>query len=155
MQPTVYLGGPILGATKGEANDWRKDIAATLKAHGIQGVSPLRCEPLVGDTYAAVYDDPRFGTARAITSKNVFDVKNCNMMIAYFPDVERISLGTLAEMQWAFAWGNPAIVVSTDPRVMAHPVLTHTAGWLLHSLDDAVDVVVGILGGYTAKGKNV
>jgi nucleoside 2-deoxyribosyltransferase len=152
---TVYLGGPILGANKHEANDWRYVVSSQLGDHGIRGVSPLRCEPLIGDTYAAVYDDPRFGTSRAITSKNVFDVKNCDLILCYFPDVERLSLGTLAEMQWAFAWGKPAIVVTLDDRVRAHPVLRHTAGWLLTDLDEAVDVAVGILGGYTREGKNV
>lgn len=95
---TVYLGGPILGATHGEANDWRYVVAKALSIHNIRGVSPLRCEPIVGECYSATYDDPMFGTARAITSKNVFDVKACDLILAYFPDVERISLGTVAEM---------------------------------------------------------
>lgn len=152
---TVYLGGPILGATKDGANNWRYEIANTLALHNIRGVSPLRCEPLIGETYTAVYDDPRFGTARAITSKNFFDVKTCDMVLAYFPDVERVSLGTVAEMSWAFVLDKPAIVVSQDPRIIHHPVLKHTAGWVVGTLDEAVDITVGILGGYTVGGKNV
>lgn len=143
---TVYLGGPILGNTKSQANDWRYAAALELNTHGIVGVSPLRCEPLIGDTYSTVYDDPRFGTARAITSKNWHDVRSCDMILAYFPEGDRVSLGTVAEMSWAFALGKPAIVVSTDQRIFTHPVLSHTAGWLLSSLDEAMDVAIGILG---------
>jgi nucleoside 2-deoxyribosyltransferase len=80
---TVYLAGPIVGCNHAEANDWRKDFAARLKDCGITGVSPLRCEPLVGDTYPASNGDPRFGTARAIGSKNVYDVRTCDMGVIY------------------------------------------------------------------------
>ncbi len=68
MKPTVYLAGPIAGCDKGEANDWRWHVAGKLRASGIVGISPLRCEPLVGERYMVGYEDPRFGTARAIAS---------------------------------------------------------------------------------------
>jgi hypothetical protein len=85
MTPKIYLGGPIFGATGAEANDWRHDMTARLEPHGIRCISPLRCEPIVGDRYDTQYDDPCFGTSEAIVSKNFLDVQNCDMALMYFP----------------------------------------------------------------------
>ena len=66
---TVYLAGPIVSLTRGEANDWRKIVDAQLQnaSEGqIKGVSPLRCEPIIGGRYTLEYDDPKFGMANAI-----------------------------------------------------------------------------------------
>lgn len=154
---TAYLAGPILGCDRGEANDWRYDVAAKLKEHRIVGISPLRCEPLIGDRYNMNYTDPKFGTARAIGSKNYFDVQNCDMTLAYFPKPREggyPSVGTICEVAWAYSLRKPAIVVTDDPFMAEHPVLNSCAGWLLLTLDDAVDVLIGVLGGYCG-GKSV
>ena len=74
MKQTVYLAGPIMGCTRTEANDWRIEFARQLADNDIRGVSPLRCEPLIGEHYSMEYADPKFGTAKAIGSKNMFDV---------------------------------------------------------------------------------
>ena len=78
MKRFVYMAGPVLGMTEDQANDWRQYAARELEPHGIIGISPLRCEPIHGETYEAGYPDERFGTARAIMSKNLFDVKACD-----------------------------------------------------------------------------
>ena len=154
----VYLAGPILHCTDGQANDWRREVAALLEPHNITGISPLRCEPLVGDTYELTYADERFGSARAIRSKNFHDVRHCDLTLAYLPLVggvsHRVSIGTVSEISWAFALGKPAILVSDDPIVNEHPVIDAQVGWKLKTLDEAVDVCIGILAGYVG-GKNV
>ena len=208
----VYLAGPILGCTHGEANDWRVKVAARLREHNITGVSPLRCEPLVGDRYSADYPDPRFGTPRAISAKNKFDVHNCDITLAVLPKPEEPSfaeyakklhlsgggfsttqiagmledafragaagkklpsLGTLHEIAWADEANKMVIQVTNDPFIMKHPVIDSGRGWKLttnatashvkdglaydtinHALDAAVEVCIGVLGGYTG-GKNV
>lgn len=165
---SIYLAGPIMGCDKGEANDWRRYVDNELvkKTDGrLRGISPLRCEPLVGDRYTAVYADPKFGTARAIGSKNFADVQRCDMTLAYFPalslegDTDGVnlrmpSLGTIIEIGWAFALRKPTIVVTNDKRIYDHPVVNTCAGWLLEDLDDGVEVLVGILDGYYG-GKNI
>ncbi len=178
IQATVYLAGPILHCTADEANDWRHAVADDLKAnYGIIGISPLRCEPLLGDTYETDYADPKFGTPKAIASKNVFDVRRCDMILAYLPRCpievhpDRInshnadniaavmawhqSYGTIAEMALAFAYGNPAVVVTDDPEIAGHPVINALAGWVLPTMEDGIEVLGGVLGGYIPGGKHV
>ena len=83
MQKTVYLAGPILGCTHKGANDWRRYVNDKLYNSNIIPISPLRCEPLVGDRYEGVYDDPLFGTEKAIGSKNLYDTLQCDLTLAY------------------------------------------------------------------------
>ena len=155
---TVYLAGPIMGRTHNEANDWRWDVVIQLAGDDIRGVSPLRCEPLVGEVYSMQYADPKFGTARAIAAKNMFDVLHCDMTLAYLPRLDGTSpysLGTVCELAWAKMAQKPTILVSSDPFILEHPVLGANAGWLLDNMEDAIEVICGVLGGYTIGGKNV
>ncbi len=168
----VYLAGPIMGCTEGEAKDWRQYADSKLRPHHIFGISPLRCEPLVGNKYELLYKDPRFGTARAIAAKNVFDVRNCDITLAFFPkpaDGRNQSYGTIGECFWSDAEDKLTIVVTDDPNVARHPVIDSVRGWKLtacdtgdglhfatiqDALDAAIEICVGVLGAYTG-GKNV
>ena len=147
----VYLAGPIAGCDRGEANLWRHDVSFRLKDHGIVGISPLRCEPLIGERYGVGYDDPRFGSSRAIASKNFLDVQMCDMTLCYLPrdlNERRLSIGTIIELAWAHSLRKPTILVSDYPFITEHPVVQANASWILTTLDDAVDVAVGVLGSY-------
>lgn len=152
----VYLAGPIGGCTQAEANDWREMVADALPPE-IVGISPLRCEPLVGERYGLHYADPMFGTARAISSKNLMDVRQCDVTLAFLPRwaTERApSYGTVIEMAWAHALGKPVILVTDDEHVREHAVVNACAGWVLPTLREATDLLVGLFGGYVG-GKNV
>lgn len=155
---TVYLAGPIDGMTFGAANDWRKYVHDKLVPHGIIGVSPLRCEPLPEgeEKYKAGYTCPKFGTAKAIGSKNIHDVRNCDITLAFLPGPRSsVSLGTICELAGAHFINKQTVMVSDDPYVMSHPVIDAMSGWKLENMDDAIEVIVGVLGGYTKEGKHV
>ena len=149
---TVYLAGPIAGCDRGEANDWRAEVSKVLRDHGIRGISPLRCEPLIGDRYGTHFEDPRFGTPRAIASKNLFDVQSCDLTLCYMPrslNERRLSIGTIIELAWAHARRKPTILVSDYPFIAEHPVVQASAGWILSTLTEATEVIIGILGDYS------
>lgn len=147
----VYLAGSISGCTKDEANDWRTEVSAKLARNFIKGISPLRCEPLVGERYGLTYEDPRFGTARAIASKNMLDVEMCDITLCYMPaelNAIRPSFGTIIELAWAHALDKPTILVTDHKPFIDHPVIQACASWILPTLDDAVDTIVGVLAAY-------
>lgn len=177
----VYLGGPVTGHTDSSVRDWRKYVSDKLVRHCITAISPVRCEPIRKDHYNIEGADPRFGTPRAISAKNKFDVKRCTMMIAYLPKMPGFdmdeelsqmlmptfggllptghyslptSYGTLIEAAWADMNGKQVILVSDDPYVLTHPVVDAIAPWKLDTLDDACETVIGILSAYVG-GKNV
>lgn len=157
----VYLAGPIAGNTVPEAKNWRFDVNQMIKSkqHGITCISPLRCEPNPdGDQYKILYDnDPLYGTYNAIGAKNNFDTLNCDITLAYLPKPKlegHQSYGTLIEVAWSKAHGKPCIVVSNDPDVFNHPLIKYCSDWVLKDLNQAVELIVGLLGGYVG-GKNI
>lgn len=163
MLPTVYLAGGILGHNKAQANTWRVYASDILKEQHIRGISPLRCEPLVGKRYNLNYKDPKFGTARAIGAKNIFDVKQCTAMIAFLPLPPKSchqSWGTMAEIGAARALDKPVVTATNDPKVRDHPVLDGFSSWVLFDknaqavLDEALDLLIGLVSAYGG-GKNV
>ena len=150
-RPSVYLAGSIAGCDRTEANNWRNGMIHDLAGNGIIGISPLRCEPLIGERYAVGYDDPRFGTARAIASKNFMDVQMCDMTLCYMPrelNERRLSVGTLIELAWAHSLRKPTVLVSDYPFVIEHPVVQANAGWIVPTLDDGIDIILGVLADY-------
>lgn len=151
MKPLVYLAGPISDCTYGEANDWRRDVSFKLDSVGMCGISPLRCEPLVGERYTTGSPDPCFGTARAIASKNFLDVQTCHITLCYLPlaaNKRRLSIGTLIELAWAHALRKPTILVTEDPFLIEHPVVQANASWVVPTLNDALEVIRGVYGDY-------
>lgn len=151
MKPTVYLAGPIVNCDTDEANDWRHQMRHRLSEHGITGISPLRCEPAVNGRYDLGYPDDRFGTARAIGAKNLFDVRTCWLMLAYIPTAlaqRTPPYGTISELAWAHVLGKPTILVTDDDFIRAHPVINSNASWLLRNMQEAEEVIVGLLNDY-------
>lgn len=152
MKHAVYLAGPIEGLSEHEAKSWRRDIKAVLAQHNIMGISPLRCEPSYNGRYNSLgfenaqADDQCFGTAQAIGAKNEFDVRTCDIILAFLPS---LSIGTIIEIAWGKVLNKPVIVVTQEPKLKLHPVIQHCSSWSLDTLDDAVDVITGILGDYS------
>lgn len=148
---TVYLAGPVTDCTEGEAKDWRAEVDSALRDYGIRSISPVRCEPARGERYTLSNQDPRFGTMTAIASKNFADVQMCDMLLAYMPRAmmeRRLSVGTLCELAWGYALRKPTLLVSDYPFLMDHPVVRACANWPLSTLDEACEVLIGILGDY-------
>ena len=148
----IYLAGPIAGCTQEEANEWREYVRSMLP-HAIVGISPLRCEPLKeGMTYTEEGASPKmWSDPRAIATKNWLDTESCDLVLAYLPkelNEKRPSYGTVIEIGWAIGLRKPLIVVSDDKQLMDHPLIKHNASWRLDSLDDAVEVIVGLFGEY-------
>lgn len=154
---SIYLAGPILGKTKTEAKAWKQKLVQLVSGEIMSSENwesyetfcwkdPLRCEPLIGDTYETHYDDPKFGTAKAISAKNWYDVSHADLIVAYMPAEmgDAISLGTLVEMAWANALGKTVILVSDHPKINAHPIVDRIASWKLTTLEEAAEVIVGL-----------
>lgn len=176
-KPLIYLAGPIFQCTEGEAKDWRAYVESALAPHGIVTVSPLRCEPLVGERYDTAYQDPCFGQPKSILAKNMLDLKRCDMTLAFFPPVtepdelrdfvrknvkdkrdaavlHRIaakgpqrSIGTIGEVSWAYALRKPCVIVSQDELIKHHPFTAMQPDWPV--LDTLDDAVRLITGIYT------
>jgi nucleoside 2-deoxyribosyltransferase len=158
QRKTVYLGGPIAGLTEAQAKTWRAGVQEQLMEANIEGISPLRCEPALEGVYdvpqGAQLNDPCFGSPRAIAAKNEFDIRHCDMILVYFPPLAGKtslavpSVGTTIELGWAYGLGKSIVFVTRDKYLKAHPLVQHCASWSLDTLEEAVEVITGILGDY-------
>lgn len=150
----IYLAGPISGLDEGAAVDWRNMIEAHLHdmSPNLVAVSPLRCEPPDDDgMYPGVggYDDV---LSRHITAKNLLDVKQCDLVLAYLP-AKNALIGTLQEIGWATAWGKPIIVLSNREDILTHPILKAAVPFLYDARKKgwkkAMETIKGLFEVYT------
>lgn len=148
----IYLAGPIAGQTVEQANNWRNWMEENLAKHDMQGVSPLRCEPIIGEVYGHEYDDNRFGHPQVIAAKNKEDVRRCDLTFAYLPGEHPASVGTLQEIGWAAGLGKPIILVTDNDYVLNNAVIKATVPWRFTATEGgfnkAMDVITGIFGVY-------
>ena len=152
----IYLAGPITGCNDKEANDWRESMIIALDVIEIQGVSPLRCEPILGERYDASQEvDNKFGTPQVIAAKNKLDVARCDLTLAFQPYKvgSYPSIGTQQEIGWAVGMGKPVILVTDDVYVRNNAVIRATVPWRFkydngQGFRDAVDVIDGLFAVY-------
>lgn len=162
----VYLAGPISGMSYGEATDWRQAITS-LFLPGIVGVSPMRMKEWASKLkaikdvkqYAKVADEEDFlisGESHAINTRDMYDVRTCDMTLIYMPksltDKAGISVGTVKEIGYAARDRKPMVLVTDDKKVAGHPLIREDIGWIVPTLEMGADVVNSVLGVYVGQG---
>lgn len=147
--PTVYLAGPITGLSWGESTDWRDQAAASLAAHHIRGVSPLRRKDYLKNESAIAADYPGhvMSGQRGIMTRDHFDVMHCDLVLANLT-ADKVSVGTVMEIAWAFAYKKPVVAVMPEGCVHDHPMVREAVGFRVGTVAEAVEVVRAILEPY-------
>ncbi len=142
---TVYLAGAITGESFGDATDWREYVKTRLNP-GIAGLSPLRAkdylenENSIGDSYEGVV----LSCARGIMTRDFFDCQNCDVVLANLKGTEKVSIGTVMEIAWAYAFNKPLILV-------LEPAASVATGFRVETIDEAIFVANAILTDYVGK----
>lgn len=142
----VYLAGPITGLEFDEAKDWRDEFIEKLARRGWNGLSPMRDkeEFRIKGKLSAFFDE-----GAAAVDRDLRDIEKSEAVIINFRDAAAVSLGSSAEMGYAYALGRPIIVVvEGDPGEWNkrpeganphHHVFTeYMATAIVSSLDDAL-----------------
>jgi nucleoside 2-deoxyribosyltransferase len=150
MHKSVYLAGPITGLSWNGATDWRDAVQHELRKHGIKGVSPLRYKHyLQGEaSLQHTYDVHPMSTARGIMTRDHMDCMRCDAILANFLDTEKVSIGTVMECAWAYAYRKPLIIVREDVNLHKHPMMDEAAGYVVPNLEDAVELLIGLFSEY-------
>lgn len=158
----VYLAGPISGMSYGEATDWRKEVSG-LFLPGIVGVSPMRMKAwasklkAIKDTkqYEKIADEGDFlisGESHAINTRDMFDVRTCDMTFVYMPkaltEKAGVSVGTVKEIGYAARDRKPMVLVTDDKKLAGHPLIREDIGWIVPTLELGAAVVNSVLGVY-------
>jgi len=138
----VYLAGPITGLTFDEARRWRLSAAARLEEYGITALDPLRGKEELGRTdrpLGAWFD----GGSDAVT-RDLTDIASSHIVLMNFEDCEVASLGTMAELGWAFAISSfdIEIVVVRNTDLYDHVFVDYMADKTFDNLGDALDYII-------------
>lgn len=156
----VYLAGPITGLSYETARfGWRQEISELVTKDAdlngrIELFSPMRAKQFlqgrkVLEGLPDAYNETFLATSSGVTTRDRYDVKSCDMMVANYLGAERISYGTGIEFGWADAWRKPVcMIIEKDGRLPNgernphwHLMGNHIAGWIVHSLEEAVFVM--------------
>ena len=142
MKKFVYLAGPIEGCDDKEINLWRSKCHVGF-LENIIGINPYRAES----------ESNTEETRKRIAMKNYMDVKSSDLILANMPreiNNRRPSYGTTMEIGWAYSMQKPIVIVSDDPEVHYHPLLS-VAGAHFYDLEEAIDYINVLLEEYATK----
>ncbi len=152
---SCYLAGAITGESYGGATDWREYVRSKLSP-GIVGLSPLRAktylegEKAIGDCYDSQNGvETPLSTSRGIMTRDFFDCRNCDIVIANLLNTKIVSIGTVMEIAWAYALQKPLILVLDDNNLHEHSMIREATGFRVSTIDEAINIANAILTDYT------
>lgn len=151
MNRRVYLAGPIRFTSYGEATGWRQEVAAILKACGVEPLSPMRGkeylskEKRINGPFANGSYPHLLSTPAAINGRDRFDVMSSDVVLMNLLGAERVSIGTMIEVGWADAYRKPILLVDSNGSCHDHAMVRQAASWITDDLYEAVVHLLDIL----------
>ena len=144
----IYLAGPIRGLTYEQACEWREDVEHNLTSLGHTCSSPMRGKEILKTRGKITnsYEEFPISSEAGIYGRDIFDVSNCDVLLANFLGAKDASLGTAMEVQAAHDRGKYVLVVMEEGNVHDHPFIRRAASLVVRDIDTALDVLA-VLGG--------
>ena len=141
----IYLAGPITDLSYETSISWRDYAVEHLKP--LIGVSPLRAKYyLAGEKRIKdSYEDIALSSSNGITTRDRFDVMNCDIVLANVLGANKVSIGTIMEIAWADAFRKPIILITDEANIHNHAMLKTCAGFIVNDLDSGINIARAIL----------
>lgn len=158
MAPKVYLAGPITGLKYGHATEWREQVSKVLRDYGVQPLSPLRGKDYLanlgvldnaGDMQKSAYALNKawpLSSPKGINLRDHNDVRTSDAVLVNLLDFDKVSIGTVMEIAWAYAYRVPTVVVMEENNVHRHAMINETAGLIVDDLEMGVKCLLTIVG---------
>lgn len=181
MDYLIYLAGPISGLSWEQATEWRTDLTKRFKEASTGRINYITLSPLRGKEYLKYekdikdsYADYTMSTPKAITERDLNDVRRSDLIIANFLGATKVSIGTVFEIGAARALNIPIILIIEDPinmnflnlesvsiahynsnpitleyarkNIHDHSMIRESAINILSNIDDAFEVSLHLLG---------
>ncbi len=148
----IYLAGPITGCTYDGCTSWRDQFAEHLalecqrNAETHFDFSDLRClSPMRGKDYLLTqtsigdsYPDTLLSSQRAIMTRDYFDCMRADALVVNLLGADRVSIGTVMEVAWAYSKRTPVIAVMEEQgNCHEHSMLREAFGYRCTTLEQA------------------
>lgn len=168
MKKRIYLAGPIAGLSYALArHGWREDFYEKWAAGAHSLVADLY-SPMRGKDFLfgvknighspGQYDEHPMGTDAGIVTRDMNDVRLCDLMVVHLLGAKEVSRGTMVEYGWASAFGKPIItIIEKDGKVLSegfgyervnphwYCMVRQLSGYIVHDLDTAVEIAATLL----------
>jgi hypothetical protein len=148
----IYLAGPIRGLTYDESEDWRSRVAGSMP-DTIACYSPLRAKHFLrahgrlglGGAASDTYPENPLSTARGILTRDHFDCMTSDLIFCNLLGATAISIGTVMEIAWAWAYRKPLVVCIEPDNLHDHPMIREVTGFACGTIDEGVSLVKTVL----------
>jgi nucleoside 2-deoxyribosyltransferase len=146
----VYLAGPIRGLQYNKSETWRDHTKNVLKvlAPNIHCYSPLRAKNFLDDGRIIDTSYPELGplaSARGIMSRDHFDCQTADAIFCNLMDTDLISVGTVMEIAWAFAYRKPLICCMEKDNLHEHPMIEEAINFRCSGINEGIDTLIKVL----------
>lgn len=144
----VYLAGPITGLSFGSATDWRDYATKQLEYDSdIRCLSPLRCKDYLLNTTKIEdsYESIVLSSQKGITTRDRWDCTRADVVLVNFVGSQKASIGSVMEVAWADSVRTPIVIALESGNVHDHAMVREAAGYILPTLDEAIEVVRAIV----------
>lgn len=146
-RPSCYLAGPISGLTYDGAQEWRDYVRQSL-APEIECYSPLRYEHHLKQhvVLEQAHDYHPLTSDRGIMTRDHYDCMTRDLVFVNLLGAgSRVSIGTVMEIAWAFAYRKPLVLAVESGSAHEHPMIREATGFRVGSLDEAINVTRAVL----------
>jgi hypothetical protein len=148
----VYLSGPIWGRSYIEATEWRNQVYEELADYA-EILDPMR-DRLLPDGMSEddpilsclTSEDPSLATDRGIVARDYYDTITSNLLIVNLTGATRASIGTIAELSWAYHLHIPTIVIIEPDSVHDHAFVREMTSYRVKDIDAAITVAKSVMG---------
>lgn len=146
----VYLAGPMTGLSHEEADGWRSDpsLLGALEKHGWKPLSPTDAvaKPWLKEKYAENVMPSRVhhATEQQEIALDLWQIHCASAVLANLGEAETVSIGTVCEIAYAFAWDRPVIVIDEDGSLHDHMFIRQFAAVTVPTLLEGVGELIKI-----------
>lgn len=142
----IYLAGPITGSTYSGCTDWREYFMRN-SDEGLVGVSPMRHKTYLnnGDEFTQIgdsYPESVLSCQRGIFARDSWDCRRCDAILVNLLGADRVSIGTVMEVAWAYAFNKPVVLVmEKENNIHEHAMLREACPFRVETLDEGMEVL--------------
>lgn len=142
----IYLAGPISGLSYSASEQWRDEFKRLVPS-SIACYSPLRSKRFLEreSTIEQSYEASPLTTDRGIMTRDHLDCSTADLIVCNLLGVWRVSVGTVMECAWAFAYRKPLVLIMESGSVHDHPMIREAAGFRVADVPQAASVALSIL----------
>lgn len=144
--PSVYLAGPISALTYDSSEEWRDQFIAMVEPK-ITCFSPLRNKQFLRGVGVIdkSYEMSPLATSRGIMTRDHFDCSHADVVVCNFLNAPKVSIGTIIEVGFAYAYRKPLITIMEKGNIHEHPMVDEATGYRVDTVEEAAMIALAIL----------